>query len=246
MSLITDTPGKRSFEPESGVPSIPAVASAARTRRAAPDVIRIVVADEHPIARIGLRKLIASCERFCLVAEAGSSSELLARVRELKPDVVVVDAPACRNPSGASILRLLHASHKTTRVLVLTGSENEEELAEILRLGCFGVVHKGAEPAVLLEALLCVADCERWVDSRFAQLSPGRPAGRKQEPGNVRSLTRRERAIVDLAITGLNNTQIAETLFVAEQTVKNHLHAIFSKTGVTNRLGLSDWLRVNS
>ena len=205
-----------------------------------------MVADEHPIARIGLRKLIGSCERFCLVAEAGSSSELLETVIELKPEVVVVDAPACRNPSGASILRLLHSSHKNTRVLVLTGSENQEELAEVMSLGCFGVVHKGEKPAVLLEALLCVADGERWVDGRFAQLSPGRPADRYQESANSRSLTRREREIVDLAITGLNNAQIADTLFVVEQTVKNHLHAIFSKTGVPNRLGLSEWLRANS
>jgi DNA-binding NarL/FixJ family response regulator len=207
--------------------------------------IRIVIADDHPIVRDGLRKLLALEDDLEVVGEAADGREVLDRVQELEPDILLLDL-RMPNLDGLSALHALQQTNKSTRVIVLTASEDKNEFVQAMKLGCSGIVLKQTAPDLIVKSIRKVYAGEIWLDShttaavmrQFA--SPAELAAAGAAKGRERSpLSQREREIVALVAQGYKNKEMAEKMFISEQTVKNHLHNIFDKLGVSDRLELA-------
>lgn len=206
--------------------------------------IRVLIADDHPIVRTGLREICENEPDMEVVAEACDGREVIEKVRELSPDVVVLDL---RMPDmdGLAAMRALREAGNRTKMLVLTGSEDKDKYVQAMRLGCSGIVLKKTAPDLIIKSIRKVHQGEIWLDSHTTAAvmrhfaSPAEPAvpdgrGRERAP-----LSNREREIVGLVAQGHKNKEMAEKLFISEQTVKNHLHNIFDKLGVSDRLELA-------
>jgi len=207
--------------------------------------IRIVIADDHPIVRDGLKKLLALEDDLDVVGEAGDGREVLERVQELEPDVLLLDL-RMPNLDGLSALQALQQSNKATRVIVLTASEDKNEFVQAMKLGCSGIVLKQTAPDLIVKSIRKVNSGEIWLDSHTTAAvmrqfsSPADLAAAGGKGGRERSpLSQREREIVALVAQGYKNKEMAEKMFISEQTVKNHLHNIFDKLGVSDRLELA-------
>ena len=210
-------------------------------------MIKIVIADDHPIVRDGLRKLLNLEEDFEVVAEAADGREVLDRVHEFDPDVLLLDL-RMPNLDGLSALQVLQQSNKRTKVIVLTASEDKNEFVQAMKLGCSGIVLKQTAPDLIVKSIRKVHGGEIWLDShttaavmrQFAApgevMSGGGGVGKSRERS---PLSTREREIVQLVAQGFKNKEMAEKMFISEQTVKNHLHNIFDKLGVSDRLELA-------
>src|SRR5208283_106221 len=209
-------------------------------------MIRILIADDHPIVRDGLRKLLSLEDDFEIVAEASDGREVLDKVQELDPDVLLLDL---RMPhlDGLAALQAVQQTNKRTRVIVLTASEDKNEFVQAMKLGCSGIVLKQTAPDLIVKSIRKVYGGEIWLDShttaavmrQFA--APGDLTG-PSGSGKTRErspLSTREREIVQLVAQGYKNKEMAEKMFISEQTVKNHLHNIFDKLGVSDRLELA-------
>ena len=208
--------------------------------------VRIIIADDHPIVRDGLKKLLLLEEDFEIVGEASDGREVLERVQELDPDVLLLDL-RMPNLDGLSALQALQQTNKRTRVIVLTASEDKNEFVQAMKLGCSGIVLKQTAPDLIVKSIRKVHAGEIWLDSHttaavMRQFQTGVDAagmatgkgGRERSP-----LSAREREIVALVAQGYKNKEMAEKMFISEQTVKNHLHNIFDKLGVSDRLELA-------
>lgn len=201
--------------------------------------IRILIADDHPIFRDGLRKLLSLEEDFQVIGEAEDGKEAVDMVQKLTPDILLLDLKM-PNLSGIGALEALGDRFKSTRVIVLTASEDEAAVVQAMRMGTAGIVLKQTATDLLIKSIRKVYDGEIWLDSRmttavmkeFSQPAPIR------EPIKT-VLSTREREVVALVCQGFRNKEIAEKMFISEQTVKNHLHNIFDKLGVSDRLELA-------
>ena len=207
--------------------------------------VRILIADDHPIVRDGLKKLLLLEEDFEIVGEANDGREVLERVQELDPDVLLLDL-RMPNLDGLSALQALQQTNKRTRVIVLTASEDKNEFVQAMKLGCSGIVLKQTAPDLIVKSIRKVNAGEIWLDSHttaavMRQFQTGvDAAGMATGKGRERSpLSAREREIVALVAQGYKNKEMAEKMFISEQTVKNHLHNIFDKLGVSDRLELA-------
>ena len=205
--------------------------------------IRILIADDHPIFRDGLRRLLSAQEDFEVVGETGDGNEILRLVNELEPDILLLDL---RLPGldGLTVLQRLQAARRKTRAIVLTASEDKNEFVQAMKFGCAGVVLKQSPTELLYKSIRKVHAGEVWLDSyttaavmrEFAAV----PSGSYERRVRMRApLSQREQEIVALVAQGYKNKEIAEKMFISEQTVKNHLHNIFDKLGVADRLELA-------
>jgi two-component system, NarL family, nitrate/nitrite response regulator NarL len=218
-----------------------------------PDVknkIRIVVADDHPIFRDGLCRLLALEEDFEIVAQAHDGREVLQVLQEHEPDILLLDLKM-PNLDGLGTLQRLQASRNQTKVIVLTASEDKSEFVQAVKFGTSGIVLKQTATELLIKSIRKVHAGEIWLDSnttaevmrQFASpeespmpAAPPTPTTRERERS---PLSQREREIVSLVAQGFKNKEMAEKMFISEQTVKNHLHNIFDKLGVSDRLELA-------
>jgi len=209
--------------------------------------IRILIADDHPIVRDGLRKLLSLEDDFDVIGEAADGREVLDKVQELDPDVLLLDL-RMPNLDGLSTLQAMAQLNKHTKVIVLTASEDKNEFVQAMKLGCSGIVLKQTAPELIVKSIRKVQGGEIWLDShttaavmrQFA--APGEIGGPSTSGGKNRErspLSTREREIVQLVAQGYKNKEMAEKMFISEQTVKNHLHNIFDKLGVSDRLELA-------
>ena len=219
---------------------MPTAKTSSRSRAKDKKKIRIVIADDHAIFRDGLKKLLSLERDLDVIGEAEDGQQTVELVKKLQPDILLLDL---KMPvmNGLAALEQIHDRVKTTRVIVLTASEQEEEVVEAVRLGTAGVVRKQSATEMLIKSIRKVAGGEVWLDSRLTaavlrEFYEPPPAPREQ-PKNL--LSGREREIVGLVCQGFRNKEIAEKMFISEQTVKNHLHNIFDKLGVSDRLELA-------
>lgn len=207
--------------------------------------IRVVLADDHPIVRDGLKKLLSLEDDIEVIGEASDGHEVLALVQALNPDVVVLDL-RMPNMDGLSALSAFQNLTPKPRVIILTASEDKNEFVQAMKLGCSGIVLKQTAPELIVKSIRKVYGGEIWLDShttaavmrQFA--SPAELLGIEPTRARERSpLSQREREIVGLVAQGYKNREMAEKMFISEQTVKNHLHNIFDKLGVSDRLELA-------
>ena len=212
--------------------------------------IRIVVADDHPIFRDGLCKLLALEEDFEVVAQASDGRQVLDVLQQYAPDILLLDLKM-PGLDGLATLQRLQAIKNKTRVIVLTASDDKNEFVQAMKLGTSGIVLKQTATDLLIKSIRKVHAGEIWLDSHTtaavirqfvaADETPP-PAAAPQPTSRERErspLSQREREIVALVAQGFKNKEMAEKMFISEQTVKNHLHNIFDKLGVSDRLELA-------
>ena len=212
-------------------------------RRSQP--IRILIADDHPIFRDGLRRLLEAEPDLKVIGEACDGAEAVKLARQLKPDIMLLDLAMPRMP-GLEALRDMSSGSgvQSVRVILLTAAAEKKQIVEALQLGARGVVLKDSATQLLLKSIHTVMAGEYWVGresvSNLVQYlrnlvqSSGEEAKQKKF-----GLTPRELEIVSAVVAGYSNKEIAEYFKISEDTVKHHLSNIFDKLGVSTRLELA-------
>jgi DNA-binding NarL/FixJ family response regulator len=207
--------------------------------------IRIVIADDHTIFRDALGRILSLEPDFQVVAQVDDGIKVLEAIHQWRPDILLLDLymPVL---GGLATLQKLKNVNTGTRVILLTASEDREQFVSALKLGCCGIVQKQTSTDLLIDSIRLVHSGELWVDSRstaalIQEIIPADDA-RDRVPSLKRprtSLSRREIEIVRLVAQGFRNIEIAHTLSISEQTVKNHLYKIFEKWEVSDRFELA-------
>jgi DNA-binding NarL/FixJ family response regulator len=205
--------------------------------------IRVLIADDDPLAKQVLEAFFRSKGGFTLVGHASDGIETINLVRELKPDILLLDRMMPRLP-GMDTLRLLASEGLRVRTIMISGCIEKKEIAQALKLGARGILQK--ESLCYLEKCIqAVMDGYYWVENRSASDAmhilrdltiTGSP-----EPGikGAYKLTQRELQIISLVTLGESNRAIGSILSISEDTVKRHLNNIFNKVGMSSRLELA-------
>lgn len=191
--------------------------------------IRILIADDHPVVRAGLRALIATDAALQVVGEADTPAGAVESTRELSPDVVLMDLRFGTAETGADATRAIRATPDAPAVLVLTNYDSDADILTAVEAGANGYLLKDAPPDDLLAAIRAAAAGE----SALAPAVAGRLLHRLRTPAT--SLTARELDVLQRAADGLSNADIAAALHVSEATVKSHLAHVYTKLGVRSR-----------
>ena len=201
-------------------------------------MIKILIADDHVIFRDGLRKLLDSDDELTVVGEACNGAECIKMLGNLKPDILLLDL-RMPDKSGLAVLEEVNFDIVPTRVIVLTAAEDDREVIRAMRLGARGVVLKQSATEVLLKSIHRVHAGEIWLDNRMVAEVINAFSTTEATRGGKPLVSDREKEIVHLVVQGFRNKEIGEKLFISEQTVKNHLHNIFDKLGISDRLELA-------
>ncbi len=205
--------------------------------------VRIVIADDHPIFRDGLRRLLEAEPDLKVLGEASDGAEAVRLARQLKPDILLLDLAMPKHP-GLEALRDLSTSPTPVRVILLTAAAEKSQIVEALQLGARGVVLKDSATQLLLKAIHTVMSGEYWVGresvSNLVQYLRTLVQSSSDEARQKKfGLTPRELEIVAAVVAGYSNKEIAEYFKISEDTVKHHLSNIFDKLGVSTRLELA-------
>jgi len=188
--------------------------------------IRVLVADDHFVVRIGLSALIATQKDMSVVGEAGDGLEAVQLYRSLKPDIVILDL---RMPAmnGISATSAIIRDDPDAKIMVLSTYDGDVDIHNALRAGALGYLLKGAPSEELVQAIRTVNSGRRYI--------PASVATRLAEYIYGLDLTSRELEVLTLIVKGRSNKDIAITLSISEATVKTHINNIFSKLGVNDR-----------
>ncbi|GLX22124.1 MULTISPECIES: response regulator transcription factor [Streptomyces] len=197
---------------------------------------RVLIVDDHPLFREGLRAALESTRGAVVVAEAETGGEVPDAVDRHRPDVVVMDL-SLPDVSGIEATRRLAGTHPGLPVLMLTMSDDDGSLLAALQAGARGYVVKGAGSEEVLHALRTVAAGGAVIGSEIAaRLSELLAGGRRRDAGQLfPSLTSREVEVLELIARGHDNRRIARELVLSEKTVRNHITHVFEKLQVTSR-----------
>jgi two-component system nitrate/nitrite response regulator NarL len=206
---------------------------------------RVLIADDHPVFRSGLRAVIGQEHDMEVCGEAVDGGEAFRKVRELAPDVVLLDL-AMPGLSGLGVLRELWEDddvESSARVLVLTGAIEQREIVAAFQFGARGVALKDAPPALLVRAIRAVTEGQYWVGREavanvIEALRPRTRHALATHPAD-HGLTERELAVVSGVVAACANRDIASRLQISEKTVKRHLTNVFDKLGVSTRTELA-------
>lgn len=199
--------------------------------------VRVLLADDQPLMRQGLRAMLDAQPGIEVVGEAGDGGEAIEQARALDPDLVLMDIEMPGTNGIEATRRLVADGPRAPRVVVLTTFDREDYIVEALRAGATGFLLKTAEPSELAAAvraamssdsLLAPEVTRRLIESYLARPSPA-------DSGRLAELTPRERDVLVAMASGLSNVEIATSLFLSEATVKTHVNRLFAKLGVRDR-----------
>jgi two-component system, NarL family, nitrate/nitrite response regulator NarL len=203
--------------------------------------VKIVIADDHTIFREGLRRLLEGEPGFRVIGDAADGREAVQLVRQLKPDLLLLDM-AMPRVSGLQVLDELSSSDPPVRVVVLTAAIESTDVMEALQRGARGVLLKEASTSLLFKCIHCVVAGQYWVGreevANLVEYMRREVSAARDERGHL-GLTPREMEIVSAIVAGLSNREMALQFAISEQTVKHHLTRIYDKLGVSNRLELA-------
>ncbi len=194
-----------------------------------PTMIRVLLVDDHPVVRMGLRGMLEADPGIVVVGEAGSGDDAVVRARESSPDVILMDL---RMPGGdgVSATRRILADRPAGKVIVLTTYETDQDIVRAVEAGAAGYLLKDTSRADLLAAIAAALRGETVLSPSVAT----RLVTRMRAPV-AESLSRRETEVLALVAKGRTNAEIGRELFISETTVKTHLIRIFGKLGVSDR-----------
>ena len=200
-------------------------------------MIRVLVADDHPVVRHGLCTMLEIEDDFVVVGRAADGEEAVEQARLTHPDIILLDVQMPRM-DGIEALRRIRADDPQARVIVLTTYRNEDYIFPSLAAGASGYLLKDASREELAQAIRAVARGESLLDPQVAE-TVNRP-GPRPDP-----LTARELEVLMLMAEQMSNAQIGEKLFVSENTVKTHVSNILAKMGCNDRAAavLTAWRR---
>jgi len=199
------------------------------------DMIRVVIVDDHPIVRAGMRMVLRSAPDVSVVAEGASGADALKLVSEYQPDVLVLDVNL-PDLNGVEVMRRLRGQKVATAVLILTIHDDSETVFGLLEAGAIGYVLKDDALETLASAVRAAARGENWLSPKVARQVVRRAMGEaKNCPAPPCPLTPRELDVLRLLAQGLDNDAIALHLSLTRRTVQNHVSAIYGKLGVNSR-----------
>lgn len=199
--------------------------------------IRILLADDHPLVRSGLIKLLEPYKEFIVVGEASDGEEAIAMTKKLEPDIVIIDL-SMPKLSGVEATKIIQKNNPSTKVLVLTMHDSEEYVYQILKSGAGGYVLKNSGKDELAAAIRAVAKGEKFFSPRVSEIMVEaylRKANIWEETSlddKDVPLTKREKEILFYIADGLSNVQIAEKLFISPRTVDTHRTNIMQKLNI--------------
>ena len=204
--------------------------------------IRVLIADDHVLLREGLRRILEMESDLEVVGEAGDGFQAIAQVKQLQPDVVLMDINM-PGMGGLEATRAICKQVPTTNVIVLTVHDSDEYVVEMVNAGAKGYLLKDVEPATVIEAIHRVHDGESFIPSdlmvkvfrEFKRITAyqrefSTPIGRRDD-----GLTARELEVLQHIVWGQTNKEIAAALFISEKTVKNHVTSILRKLELNDR-----------
>jgi len=195
-------------------------------------VIRVLIADDHPVVRQGLRTFLGVQDDIEVVGEAADGAEAVQLTESLEPDVVLLDLKM-PGVDGQTALEELRAHGVTARVLVLTSMAERSHVLPAIRAGAVGYLYKDVDPQALVQAIRAVRDGNVLFAPEAAAAVMGAETSSKT-PG-LTDLTEREREVLVQIARGRSNREIARVLVVSEKTVKTHVSNVLMKLGVADR-----------
>jgi two-component system nitrate/nitrite response regulator NarL len=205
--------------------------------------IRIVVADDHPVVRSGVKGMLENENGFEVVGEAEDGDTAITQTIELEPDILLLDLAMPRLP-GLEALRAIMSKSPRVKIIMLTSTISSQQVIEALQIGARGIVLKDAAAGDLSSALRAVLSGDYWIGgARVANLMSKLNELMKQAAAvperKTYGLTPRELEVVTCIVEGCSNKDVAKQFSISEETVKRHLSNIFDKTGVSTRLELA-------
>jgi DNA-binding NarL/FixJ family response regulator len=204
-------------------------------------VIRVVIADDHRVVRVGLEQLLETFDDIELVGAADGGERAVELVGDAKPDVLLLDL-SMPDVDGIEVTERVATSSPDTRVVLFTSFSDREQIVRALDAGAIGYLLKDAEPDAIHDALRAAARGEAPLAPKAAAVLL---ASRSERAANAVELTTRERDVLALVIAGDANKQIARKLGISEKTVKGHLTNLFQRIGVQDRTQAALWAERN-
>ena len=199
-------------------------------------MIRVVIADDHRVVRVGLEQLLQTFDDVEFLGAGTGGEEAVALCTEHRPDVLLLDL-SMPDVDGIEVTKRLRDVSPDTRVVVFTSFSDRERIVQALDAGAVGYLLKDAEPEELHAAVQAASRGEAPITPRAAAALL---ADRRERPAEV-ALTAREREVLGLVVEGLANKQIARRMGISEKTVKGHLTNLFQRIGVTDRTQAALW-----
>jgi DNA-binding NarL/FixJ family response regulator len=201
--------------------------------------IRVIIADDHPVVRRGVKNVLLDVPDIEVVGEAISGDQALEECLRLKPDILLLDInmPGLK---AVNVVRRLHESHPALKVVVLTGYRDPENVLGMIQVGVKGYLLKDEEPAVLVDAVKAINSGKTWI-SPTAMEGLTDPVEEEKNKRKIEDLTNRESEVLQLIAQGIDNHLIAKQLSIAEGTVKNHIVSIYEKLGFHSRAEAVTW-----
>jgi DNA-binding NarL/FixJ family response regulator len=205
-----------------------------------PRAITVVLADDHRLVRTGLKSVLAACDDIEVIGECDDGAQAVALVRELRPDVVLMDL-SMPVLDGIEATRELTREVPSAKVVVLTSTSESPRILAAVDAGAVGYLLKDSAPSDILNGIRAAFRGESPVDPRAARALLMARVGQPAAP----TLSDRERQVLELVVAGQANKQIARKLGIAEKTVKAHLTSVFQRIGVSDRTQAALWAQRN-